>query len=189
MEHVHRRSWWVYLVQGLLTVVFGVVAIAWPSITLFSFILLFGAYAVLNGFVRVAAALTNLRELGWWDLLTNILAGIASVAAGVVAFAWPELTGLLLLFVIGAYAMFTGLMVVLSTIGYLFTGRDRLWDMLLALLRGTVGIVFGILAFALPGVTALSLAWLIGLYAILFGVSEMGFAFVARRTQSEVDPS
>ena len=183
MEYTRERSWWVYLLQGLLTVAFGVVAIGWPGITLYSFILLFGAYAVVHGVVRLLEAFRIRADSSWWDVLTSILAGIGSIAAGIVAFAWPALTGLLLLFVIGAYALFAGVMVIVATMASLRSARGRVMELLLALVRGVVAIIFGVLAFTLPGVTALSLAWLIGIYAIVVGVSEAGFSFVAWREQ------
>ena len=175
------RSWWVYLSQGLLTVLFGLVAIVWPGITLFSFILLFGAFAVVHGFSRVVGALTNRHEPGLWLSLTS---GIAGVAAGIVAFVWPGLTGLVLLFIIGAYALFAGAMTIAGTIGSWGAVRER-W---LGLFRGIVAIAFGILAFVWPGATAISLAWLIGIYALLFGLAEIGFSFVVRRAQSGESP-
>ena len=181
MESASQRSWWVYLLQGLLTVGFGLVAIVWPAITLFSFILLFGAFAVVNGVFRVAGSFVNRRESGWWPFSINVIAGLAGIAAGIIAFVWPGLTGLLLLFTIGAYALFTGVAALVGTIGSWSATTDR-W---LALFRGVVAIAFGVLAFTLPGVTALSLAWLIGLYAILFGISEIGFSFVVKRAQGD----
>ena len=180
MESAPMRSWWVYMLQGLLTVLFGVVAIAWPGITLFSFILLFGVFVVVNGFTRVVATFAIRGKLGWWPLLLNGISGIVGIAAGIVALAWPGLTGLVLLFVIGAYALFSGAAAILGTLSSWSDTQGR-W---LALFRGAVAIAFGILAFVWPGATALTLAWVIGIYAILFGISEITLSCVVKRARA-----
>ena len=115
-----RQSWWAYLLQGILTTLFGVVAVAWPGMTVFTLLLMFAVYAVLVGLFRVVSALRNRVESGrWWALLS----GLGSIVAGIVAFAWPGLTGLLLLFIIGAHALFSGVVSILQTIRHWRTTR------------------------------------------------------------------
>ena len=172
METAQSRSWWAYLLEGVITVIFGVAVLAWPGITLFAFILLFGAIAVANGLSQVMGAFANWRRPGWLLLIT----GIFSIAAGIVAFAWPAATGLVLLLIIGAYALVAGIAAIVGVIGSWRTARGK-W---VALLRGIVGIVFGIMAFTWPGATALSLAWLIGIYAVGYGISGIIFSIMSR---------
>lgn len=170
------RSWWIYLLEGLLTVFFGLIVIAWPGLTLFTLIVLFGVLAMTNGISRLVASFAKRREgRSWWLLIT----GVASVATGIVAFAWPGVTGRVLLFIIALYAVFAGAATIAGIIGSGSTGREKL----LALLRGGSAIAFGALAFFWPGATALSLTWAIGIYAVLFGISGIAFSFMARREQ------
>ena len=176
MNFAPPRSQWLNALQGLFTVVFGLVAIAWPGITLFSFILLFGVFAVANGLVRAAGAFANRQDSGW---RLSLLAGIAGVAAGIVAFVWPGLTGLALLFVIAAHALFVGVMIIVRVIGS-WKDADEKW---LALIGGGVAVAFGILAIVWPKATALSLAWVIGVYAVVFGVSEIVSSFMSKNRQ------
>ena len=96
----------LYLLQGIVTVLFGIAALMWPMVALISLFVLFAVFAVLVGIVRIITSLMNRDESGWWLVL---ISGIASIAAGVVAFLWPGLTGLLLLYVIGAQAILFGL--------------------------------------------------------------------------------
>ena len=178
MESAPTRSWWMSLLQGVLTILFGLVAIAWPGMTLFWFVLLFGAYAVVSGITRVGASFANRHDSSWW---LSVITGIAGVVAGIFTFAWPGLTGLLLLFVIGAYALVAGVMTIAEVITSWRIVRGK-W---LALFRGLTAIVFSILAFAWPGATALTLAWLIGIYAVLFGLSEIGSSLLSRRRRAD----
>lgn len=171
-----RRSWWAYLLQGLLTVIFGLVALLWPEITLISLVLAFGAFAVLAGLVQLAVCLQNRGGPGWWLVL---LSAAAAVFAGIAAFAWPSLTALLLLYLIGAHALVAGGTGLWRTLRYWRTAQGRWWT----LLSSSAAIVFGILAFTWPGGTALTLAWLVGIYALVFGASLVVFAFMLRGTE------
>ena len=178
MNSAIPRSWWVYLLQGLLAILFGLVALVWPDITLFAFILLFGTFAVANGMVHVLASLANRDEPGWW---LPLITGLVGVAAGVLALVWPGLTGLVLLLLIGAYALFAGATALLRSVSFRIRREER-WT---TLFRGIVAIVFGIVAIVWPGATAISLAWLVGIYALILGATEIGFSFMVRRTQSK----
>lgn len=175
MESASSKSWWVYLLQGAATTIFGLAALAWPGITVFTFIILFGVFAVMVGTSRLATSLRNRQESGWWLVP---LSGIAGIGVGLLAFAWPAATGLVLLYMIGAHALINGVAAVWRTVANLGQGQGG-W---LTLLGGVAAIAFGFLAFAWPGATALTLTWLIGVYAIVFGVSEMISSFAVRRT-------
>ena len=174
MESELPKSLWAYQLQGFLAVLFGVLVLVLPEITLFALILTIGIFLLLEGILRIASSLMNRQESGWWLLL---LAGLAGVIAGIFAIAWPGLTGLMLLFVIAANALVTGVTMIWKTVRSWATTEGR-W---LALFGGLVGIVFGCLALLWPDATALTLTWLIGIYAIAFGVSQLAFAFVVRQ--------
>lgn len=174
LDSVAQKSWWVVLLQGIITILFGVGALAWPGLTLFTLLLLFGIFAILVGVARIVTALVNRDESGWWLVLT---VGIASVAMGIFVFIWPGLTGLLLLYVIGVQAILFGVSTLWRMVTHWRTAEDK-W---LALLSGPASIAFGVLVFGWPGASALTLAWLIGIYAVVFGVSEIVSSFLIRR--------
>ena len=153
-------------------------ALIWPLAALLSLFVLFAVFAVMVGVFRIAVSLMNRQESGWWLVL---LSGIASIVAGIVAFAWPGLTALVLLWVIGAQALLFGVTALWRTVRNWGEAQDK-W---MTLLSGIAAIVFGILAFLWPGATALTLAWLIGLYALIFGVSEIVSSFIIRRAAAE----
>ena len=118
MDTTLQKAWWLYLLQGIVTALFGIAALVWPLVALISLFVLFAVFAVVVGFVRIVTSLMNREESGWWLIL---ISGIASIAAGVVAFVWPGLTALLLLYVIGAQAVlfgFTALWQTARKLGY-----------------------------------------------------------------------
>ena len=178
MDSTLQESRWMYLLQGIVTVLFGLGALTWPAITLVTLIMLFAAFAVIVGVLRLVTSLKNRHESGWWLVL---LAGIVSIVTGIIAFAWPGLTALVLLFVIGAQALCLGVAALWRTVRDWSTAQDK-W---LTLLSGIASVIFGILAFAWPSATALTLTWLIGIYALAFGVSEIVSFFMIRRTSVE----
>ena len=174
MSYLLQDTWWVMLLQGVAAVLFGLVALIWTAITLLSLIMLFAAFAVIVGVFRVTGSLMDRRESGWWLVL---IAGIVSIIAGIVAFAWPGLTALALLFVVGVQASIVGVSELWRIAGNWSSVQGK-W---MGLLGSVSSIIFGILAFVWPGATALTLVWLIGIYALVFGISAIVSSFLIRR--------
>jgi uncharacterized membrane protein HdeD (DUF308 family) len=170
------RYWWTVVLRGAIAVVFGVVALIWPDITVRVLVLLFGFYALLDGLLALAALLVggNLvsERRGWL-----IVEGIAGIAAGVIAFLWPEITALVLLYLIAAWAIATGVLEVAVAI---WLRRELRGEWLLAL-AGIVSVVFGVFLIVRPSEGAIAVVWLIGIFAILFGAALIGLGLRLRR--------
>src|SRR6266566_8458533 len=126
---VSRNYWWILAIRGLLAVLFGLAAFVWPGLTLLVLVLLFGAYALVDGVIAVVVSLQERRVFArWWVLL---LEGLVGIAAGIVAFVWPGITALALLYVIAAWAIVTGALEIAAA----FSGRLPLpleWTLALA---------------------------------------------------------
>src|SRR4030088_832670 len=101
------RNWWAIALRGVAAIVFGALALLLPATTLTGLILLFGAYALIEGVFGVIAAMRGRAGVPRWMLL---LEGLVSIAAGLVTFFWPGLTALVLLYVIAAWALVTGVL-------------------------------------------------------------------------------
>ena len=170
------RHWWSVALRGALAVVFGVVAWIWPDITLRALVLLYGFYALVDGLLALAALLVGGSLVGdrrgWL-----IVEGVAGIAAGVIAFLWPEITALVLLYLIAAWAIATGVLEVAVAV---WLRRELRGEWLLAL-GGIVSIIFGVFLIVRPGEGALAVVWLIGLFAIVFGVALIGLGLRLRR--------
>jgi uncharacterized membrane protein HdeD (DUF308 family) len=167
------RYWWVVALRGLLAVLFGVALIVWPGIGLGILVLLFGAYALVDGVFALAHAFGSNDERHRW---AHVIEGIVGIAAGIVTFAWPGITALVLLYVIAAWAIVTGVLELVAA----FRLRAHIENELWLGLGGVLSILFGLLLFIAPGAGALAVVWIIAAYAILFGITLVALAFRLR---------
>ncbi len=168
------RNWWLYAVRGVVAIIFGVVALIWPGQTLQALVLVFGAYALVDGIFAVIAGIASYRYFErWWAVL---LEGVVGVIIGLLTFFWPSITAFVLLYFIAAWALITGIFEIVAAIQLrrVITGE---WALILS---GLLSILFGVLLVVFPGAGALSVVWLIGIYAIVFGISEIILAFRLR---------
>jgi uncharacterized membrane protein HdeD (DUF308 family) len=178
------RNWWVLALRGLCAIIFGILAFVWPGITLGVLVLFYGAYALVDGILTIIAALSKRQGSGlpWWALL---LEGLLGIAAGIVTFAWPGITALFLLFLIAAWAIVTGIFEIIAAIRLRKEIEGELW----LALSGIVSIIFGVLLFVRPGAGALTVVWLIGAYAIFFGIFLLALAFRLKRFKERASVS
>jgi uncharacterized membrane protein HdeD (DUF308 family) len=169
-----KRMRWALGLSGALSVLFGVVILIWPSISLYALVLLFGAYALVRGSFGLAAAITGPIKQGR-DWLA--VSSVASIVVGVVVFFFTDMSALALLYVIGAYAVVIGSI----TVGAAFRLPLDSGDRILLALTGFVSIVFGVVMFAKPDDGALVLLGLIAAYALIVGFAELAVAIGGRR--------
>lgn len=164
-----QRSWWALLLRGILAIIFGIIALVSPGIALLALIFVFGAYALMDGILAVVVAIQERNVLPRWGWL--LVEGIAGIILGIVAFVFPGETALILLFIVAAWAIITGVM----EIGAAFAIRNWLLGA-----AGVLSVLFGILLFTHPGAGLLSLLWLVGVYALIFGFMLIIHAFQVR---------
>ncbi len=177
MAQVLIRNWWAFALRGALGILLGLAAFLFPGITLGALVLLFGAYAVVDGVVAVVAGVRAAEHRERWGAL--LLEGIAGVAAGVLAFVWPALTALVLLYLIAAWSIIRGALKIAAAVRLRRTIQGE-W---LLGLNGAFSVLFGVLLIAMPAIGLLTLVWLVGAYAALFGALLLGLAFRLRRRQ------
>jgi uncharacterized membrane protein HdeD (DUF308 family) len=164
MFSVYTGSWWALVIRGIAAVAFGILAFIWPSITLTVLVLLWGAYAFVDGVFAIAAGIKSHGEnKRWWILLTE---GILSVFAGALAFAIPGITALVLLMLIAVWAIVTGVFEIVAAVQL----RKYIKGEWLLAIAGVASILFGAALLINPIAGALTLVWLIGAYSIVFGV-------------------
>ncbi len=163
----------MFLFRGLAAIVFGVLTLVWPGLSLTVLVLMFGIFAVITGITAIVAAIRSRGEQHWGVLLFE---GTLGVLAGAVALVWPGITALAFLFLIASWAILTGILELVAPLSFPMSfGRG-----LLSVLSGIVSIVFGILIAARPASGLLTVAWLIGIYAIIIGIMQVVVYFEAR---------
>ncbi|HXX67136.1 MAG TPA: HdeD family acid-resistance protein [Polyangiaceae bacterium] len=155
--------WWMLVVRGIAAILFGVLAILWPGISLLALVLLWGAYALADGVFGVMLAAGAGAEGRRWGWL--LFEGFLSVAAGVVTFIWPGMTAFALLVLIALWAVFTGIAEIVAAVELRRVIRGE-W---LLALSGVLSIAFGVLMLLFPRAGALAVVTVIALYAMVFG--------------------
>ena len=168
------RNWWVVLFRGLAGIIFGLITLFAPDISLTALVLVFGAYALADGVLAMISAIRWRGETDrWWVIL---LEGLAGVAAGVITLFWPGITALTLLYMIAAWALLTGALEIAAAIRL----RKVIAGEWLLVLSGIASIVFAALLALFPAAGALALVLWIGAYAVVFGALLIVFAFRLR---------
>lgn len=168
------RNWGWVVLRGIVAILFGVLTAFQPGITLATLVLLFGAYALVDGVAMVIWAIANRKDEPHWVSL--IVGGLLGVTAGVVTFFWPAMTTVALLFVIASWAMVTGVAAIAAAIRLRkeITGEWRL------VLSGLLSVMFGVILLAAPAIGALAMVLWIGGYAIVSGVLLIGLGMRLR---------
>ena len=175
------RNWWTFAVRGVAAIIFGVLALIWPGQMLQALVLVFGAYALVDGVFAMFAGIAARGYFDrWWAVL---LEGVAGVVIGLLTFFWPNITALVLLYFIAAWALITGVFEIVAAIQL----RREITGEWMLILGGLLSILFSVLLFVFPGAGALSLVWMIGIYAIVFGISEIIFAFRLNGLRRELE--
>jgi uncharacterized membrane protein HdeD (DUF308 family) len=154
------------ILLGILAVITGIIAIAWPGVTVFALVIVFAVYAFIDAGLEATRAFSS-RTAG--PVFGHLLLGLVSLAAGVVALVWPAPTALVLVLVIGIWAVVGGIVEVVSGFGSGETAGTRA----MYILTGLVAVAFGVLLFARPGLGAITLALLFGLFSMVYGITRV----------------
>jgi uncharacterized membrane protein HdeD (DUF308 family) len=152
------------LIRGIASIVIGVVAIAWPGMTIAVLVGIFGVYAIIDGVTNLFTGFSRERPGGrsW----AHVAQGLVGICAGVLAFMWPGVTALALVLFIAAWAVVTGVFEIVAAIRL----RKVIKDEWLLALSGVLSVAFGLLMFAFPGPGAVGIAFVLGFYAIAAGL-------------------
>jgi uncharacterized membrane protein HdeD (DUF308 family) len=166
------RNWWMVALRGVAAILFGILAIIWPDITVGVLVAFFGAYALVDGVFAIVAAFQADDTDRWW----HVAEGVLGILVGIIAWVWPGLTALSLLYFIAAWALVTGVFEIIAAIRL----RQQITNEWLLILGGVLSVLFGILLLFRPRESAIALVTVIGIYAIIFGGILLGLAFRLR---------
>jgi uncharacterized membrane protein HdeD (DUF308 family) len=162
------------VIRGLAGIAFGILTFIWPGITVLSLVLLFGAYALLDGVFSLGGAVRAMASHERWGAL--ILEGITGILAAVITIVWPGITAFGLVFLVAAWALVTGVLEMVAAIRL----RRQISGEWLLLLGGIASVAFGILLMIAPAAGALVIALWMGAYALIFGTLLVALGFRLR---------
>jgi uncharacterized membrane protein HdeD (DUF308 family) len=174
MLHALKQNWWLILLRGICAVIFGLLTFVMPGITLLTLALVYGAYAIADGVLALVAAVKGGGTAPRWWLA---VVGLLGIGAGAVAIVMPGLTALVLLYMIAVWAVAIGVMQVIGAIRL----RREIENEWMLIGGGVLSVLFGLVLLIAPGAGALGLLLVIGAYAVIYGVTLIGFALRLRR--------
>ena len=163
------------ILLGVLGIIVGIIAIAWPSVTIAALLILFAIYAFIGAVLQTMRAFSS-GSAG--PVFGHLLLGLVDLAAGVIALVWPAPTALVLVLIVGIWAFIGGIFEIAAA----FQSGETAGTRAMFSLSGLVSIAFGVVLFARPGVGAITLALLFGLFSLIYGVSQIVMGAQLRRT-------
>ena len=174
----HAPSWWALALRGLVAILFGLAALFWPGLILTVLIVLFGAYALVDGILAVIAAFRSSGRGMRRSLL--LIEGAIGILFGLLALFWPGLTALALLYLFAFWAILGGIARIVMAV-MLRREIENEWSIGLS---GVLYVILGIVLSLLPGAGLLAYTWLIGLFALAVGIILIFYAFRVRGQRS-----
>ncbi len=174
MLHALARNWWAVLIRGIAAIIFGILAFLWPGATGVALVILFGAYAFVDGVFAIVAAIRAAEAHERWGAF--VIEGIIGLVIAAITFFNPRITAFALYLTIAVWALLTGVLEIVAAIRL----RKEIQNEWLLILGGIASLVFGILLIVYPLAGVLTVIWLIGAYAIVFGVMMIGLALRLR---------
>ena len=164
--------WWAQVLRGITALLFGLAALLWPGMTLLVLLVVFAVYALVDGSLAIVA---GIRDSGArrWLLLAE---GALGLLAGLVVLFWPGTTALVFVYVISAWAIFTGLLKVAMAVSF----RREVQNGWLMGLGGALSVLFGVILGFVPGAGLVTLVWLVGIYALILGAALVALGLLDR---------
>jgi uncharacterized membrane protein HdeD (DUF308 family) len=176
------RNWWLFVLRGVAAIVFGIIAIVFPDITITALAIVFGIYAIVDAIASFASAIGH-RGADGWHRAAHALEGVLALAAGIIALVLPDLTAFALVILIGAWAIMSGIVEIAAAVRL----RREIENEWLLAISGLLSIVAGIIILVWPDAGALAISWLVGTYAIVFGIFFVWLGVKLRRLRPTDD--
>lgn len=170
---VLARAWWTFILRGVLAILFGAVCLLFPPVAILGLATIFGIWLIVDGVAGLAAAWGSRGQSGFW---LSLLEGIAGLVAGVLAIVWPFITAVVLVLLVGAWAIMTGVFEIWAAIRL----REHIKGELFMALAGVISILFGLYVIIFPGPGLLSVLWLIAVFAFAFGLTLIALGWRLR---------
>ena len=179
MTNLLARNWKWLLWRGIAGILFGIVALCWPGLTLLALVFIYGAYALVDGVFALGAACTGGSALPRWWL---VLSGLLGIAAGIVVYAYPGASVLVLTLFLGCWILIRGIFEIIGALQVRKDVKNEGW----LILSGLLSVILGGILIWSPGLGALSLVWVLGMFALVFGITMVMFALRLRKQHNSI---
>jgi len=175
--HYAASYWWAWIFRGVIAILFGIAIFVRPVMSTGVLILLFGAFAFAGG---VLALITGVSTIGenkyWWAMIAE---GFIGLAVAFITFVWPGITALALVLIIGIWAIVSGVLAILGA----FSKEVETSNKALQILGGVLSIILGLILLSTPGIGLLTIVWVLGIYGIIYGISQIAHGFQLNRLE------
>ena len=170
---VMARAWWTFILRGVIAILFGLVCLFFPPLAIIGLATLFGFWLIMDGVTGLTGAWSARGSGGWW---VSLLEGIAGLVAGFLAIVWPVITAFVLVLLVGAWAILSGVFEIWTAIRL----REHIKGELFLAIAGVISALFGLYVIIFPGAGILSVLWLIAVFALAFGVTLIALGWRLR---------
>ena len=174
MTNVFKKLWLVPTLRGILAIIFGMILFLYPKVSLVFMVTLFGAFLLISGLMTLILSWLRRNEGVLWK--SYFPDAFISILIGGIVFFWPQMTSLILIYLIATWALISGLIQIISTL------RLREWFPYLWLnaLTGVFLVLFGLTIFIHPGAGAVAISFIIGAVCIFYGILSLGMGLQLR---------
>lgn len=169
-ERKSSNHWWVILLRGIIAIIFALLAFLATGFTLKLLLIFLGIFLLLDGLLAIIGSFIAIGHKNWWLLL---LEGAISLGAGIIVFALPSITLLVLVYLVAFWAVITGLFEFLASIMATWAAPGKIF----LGLTGVLSVILGIIIFFNPAFSIVAAIWLLGIYALIAGLSLIFFSF------------
>ena len=167
------------MLRGIFIIILGVVAFVWPAITVLALVFLFGAFAFVDGIFATVVSVSQRRTIPQWGLV--LAGGIAGIVVGILLFVWPLISALVILYLIAAWLVVTGIIRIITAIR---ARKETTMGWSLSL--GIISVCFGAAIFLIPLAMLLAMLWIIAAFAIIIGIFLLVDAFQVRKRRKAI---
>jgi uncharacterized membrane protein HdeD (DUF308 family) len=164
------RNWWVLAIRGVLAILFGLSAFLFPVVTITAVVMVVGAFLLIDGIFAAIAAFRSAERHQRWEAL--LIEGLVGIGVGVLTYVWPGITALILMLIVAAWAIVTGILEIMAAIRL----RKEIHDEWLLGLGGAISVLLGVLLALYPQAGLIVWTWMMGAYALVFGVLMLALA-------------
>lgn len=170
MSELLAKNWWAVALRGVFAILFALIALFWPGVTMLTLVMFFSAYMLVDGIFGIVAAIRAAASHQRWGLL--VLEGILSILVGIVAFVAPGLTIVFFVALWAAWSLVTGILMIVAAFKL-----DPVFGRGWLIFSGIVSVLFGVALLIAPMVGALVATWWLAAYALIFGITLLMLAF------------